>query len=146
MQPVLCEAVAATCSLATRGVARRTVARLCDDGMLNDDLVVLLPVAGGWTVHATPFWNPTQVEPVGPRAAPLAALFRLVQDSSVYCRPMAGGQALAEFVSSVPVIAGGPELVHLLFERGQNLLQDVPMYALHFLPDASFWNAVEAVA
>ncbi|MBA3942944.1 MAG: hypothetical protein H0X37_00105 [Herpetosiphonaceae bacterium] len=128
------------------GSGKTTVARLSlHDLVLNDDLVVLMPTAEGWILHATPFWNPTQVRPTGPACAPLTALFRLVQARTVYAKPMDAGQALAEFVSSVPVVAGDAQLVNLLLARGHSLLRTIPMYALHFLPDASFWNTVEAV-
>ena len=51
------------------GSGKTTVSRLSSgDLVLNDDLVVLLPLERAWQVHATPFSNPTQVQPAPGRA------------------------------------------------------------------------------
>ena len=125
------------------GSGKTTVARLSPGAqVLNDDLVALLPANGGWVAHATPFWNPTQVRP-GLSQGPVAGLYRLVQDRQVYCERVGAAQALAEVIASAPVISAdlgrGPELVH----RGLDLLTQVPVYRLHFLPDDSFWQVVD---
>ncbi len=126
------------------GSGKTTVARLSTGAkVLNDDLVVLLPDSEKWKVFSTPFWNPDQVRPsIG--SAPLAGLYRLVQDRNVYTEAMRPAQALAEFVASVPVIPTSPRLNRVLVERGLSLLASIPACRLHFLPDASFWQVVEA--
>lgn len=126
------------------GSGKTTVARLSpNDRILNDDLVLIMPTAHGWTVHATPFWNPTQVGPPAPGYAHLAALLRLVQAKDVLLDPMRPAQALAEVISCVPVMAVDESLTYELLQRTLRLLEHVPAYRLHFLPDASFWSAVE---
>jgi len=139
------------------GSGKTTVARLSpDDLVLNDDLVLLMPGEQGWTVHATPFWNPSQVNPstlrqaqgsgqrpTSPQSAPLAAMFCLVQAQEVRLEEMGQGEALAELVANVPVIPADPARSHELLEVGRRLLRSVPAYRLHFLPDASFWSVVE---
>lgn len=125
------------------GAGKSTVARLSpNDTVINDDLVVLLPQAGKWTVFATPFWNPTQVKPA-PVSAPLKGLYRLVQDKTVYLEPLGAGQGLAELISNIPVIPDNPFLNMELFTRGRELLENIPAYRLHFLPDDSFWQVVQ---
>lgn len=125
------------------GSGKTTVARLSPAGqVLNDDLLVLMPTGDGWTACSTPFWNPSQVAPAGPRQAPLSALFQLVQDRAVYVEEMEPSQALAELVSSVPVISASPTRSGRLLARGQQILQAVPAHRLHFLPDASFWQVI----
>jgi len=154
------------------GSGKTTVAKLSpDDLVLSDDLVLLVPEGQRWVVHATPFWNPpltsSPLRPpsplptlrlrsgqalgegkggwgVGVRAAPLAAMFCLAQDREVYLEEMGQGQALAELVANAPVIPGDPVRSRSLLELGQRLLCHLPIYRLHFLPDASFWNVVEA--
>lgn len=130
------------------GAGKTTVARLSADGLiLNDDLVVLLPRGRSaepqtrWITHATPFWNPTQVKPTS-ESAPLAGLFRLVQDREVFLEPMGKGQALAEVLSNVPVIPDDPQRNATLIDRCLRLLDDIPAFRLHFLPDDSFWQVI----
>lgn len=125
------------------GSGKSTVARLSpQDIVINDDLVVLMPVDNKWIVFATPFWNPSQVRPV-PDSAPLTGLYRLVQDKQVYLEGIAGGQALAELIANIPVIPDNPFMNSELFVRGRQLLEEIPIYRLHFLPDDSFWQVVE---
>jgi len=124
------------------GSGKTTVARLSPDALvLNDDLVLLMPDGPGWTVHGTPFWNPTQVRPTA-AAAPLAMLLRLVQSTTVYLAPMPFGQALGEMVSSAPVLPADPALCTGVLARCQAILAAVPAHRLHFLPDDSFWGVL----
>lgn len=125
------------------GSGKTTVARLSStDLVLNDDLVVLFPTDFQWIAYATPFYNPTQVEPTGPHAAPIKALLRLVQDTTVYLEPIGTGRAVAELVASAPIIPLVPELNRHLITRSLALLNSTQAYRLHFLPDASFWPMV----
>ncbi len=125
------------------GSGKTTVSRLSqNDKVLNDDLVLLMPGALGWVAYATPFWNPTQVQP-SPCSAPVTGLYRLVQDRQVYLEPMGSGQALAELVSNVPVIPVDAARSLGLLAIGRRLLAQVPAYRLHFLPDDSFWQVVD---
>lgn len=128
------------------GSGKTTVSRLSTgDVVLNDDLVVLLPEQGQWRVYATPFWNPSQVQPTASSAI-LVGLYRLVQDRHVFLEPMHPAQALAEMVSNVPVIPADARRNTQLLERCTHLLFSVPVHRLHFLPDASFWKAIDAQA
>jgi len=125
------------------GSGKTTVARVSSDAqILNDDLVVLLPDALGWNIHATPFSNPTQATPAGPQFAPLAALYRLVQDRRVFVEPIAPAAAMAEVITCSPVVSADPDRALGLLARAEHLVSTVPVQRLHFLPDPSFWAVV----
>jgi hypothetical protein len=125
------------------GSGKTTVSRLSpDDLVLNDDLVLLLPQGNGWQVHATPFWNPSQVHPTR-QSAPLAGMYSLVQSKQVFLRKMSSAQALAELVSNVPIIPEDQARSIELLMRGEKLLESVPAYQLHFLPNDSFWSVID---
>jgi hypothetical protein len=127
------------------GSGKTTVSRLAGEGIvLNDDLLLLLPEGAGWMVYGTPFSNPTQVAPdARQRAARLGGLYRLVQARSVFRELAPPALALAEMVSNVPVIPADPGRLPVLLDRLQQILDDIPAYYLHFLPDSSFWAVVE---
>ncbi|MDD5467596.1 MAG: hypothetical protein PHS96_07300 [Anaerolineales bacterium] len=126
------------------GSGKTTVSRLSQGQLvLNDDLVLILPVDEGWQVHGTPFWNPTQVRP-GPGSAPLGGIYFLVQDKCVFLEPTTPGLALAELVSNAPVIPEDSRRNTELLARCASLLRDAAVYRLHFLPDDSFWAAIDA--
>jgi hypothetical protein len=124
------------------GSGKTTVSRSSvNDEVLNDDLVVLMPQGNTWRMYSTPFWNPTQVEPK-PLAAPLTAMYRLVQDNKVYLETFKTAQALAELMANIPIISSDPAQSGCLMERCITLLHQVPAYRLHFLPDDSFWHVI----
>jgi hypothetical protein len=131
------------------GSGKTTAARLSKHCLvLNDDLLLLLPGSPNsqdqlaWSAYATPFWNPTQVRPAA-AGAPIAGLYRLVQDEKVYLEPMSKGQALAELIANFPVIPDDPGRNESLISRALSLLRAAPAYRLHFLPDDSFWNVID---
>ena len=128
------------------GSGKTTVSRSSvKDEVLNDDLVALRPQENNWMMYSTPFWNPTQIKPK-PLAAPLAAMYRLVQDKSVFLESLKPGQALAEIVANIPIVSANPAQSGLLMERCIKLLQYVPASRLHFLPDDSFWRVISVHA
>jgi hypothetical protein len=124
-------------------VARVSTEALPDTVILNDDLVVLLPGTDRWEMAATPFSNPTQASPSGPHSVPLAALYRLVQDRSVFTEPIDPATAVAEVLASSPVVNADPLRALDLLARADRLVRRVPVRRLHFLPDASFWRVIE---
>jgi hypothetical protein len=125
------------------GIGKTTISRLSGKkNVLNDDLVLLFPDHPGWTVYSTPFYNPTQITPQGNRHAPLAGMYRLVQDQQADLKINSPGQALAEVVANVPVISTDSTRTLELLSRCQSLLEKVPVFRLHFRKDKSFWEII----
>lgn len=126
------------------GSGKTTIARVSSRALvLNDDLVVLLPQAQRWYMHATPFSNPTQVPPAGNQRVPLTALYRLVQDRRVFLEALDPAEALAEVVASSPIVCADPERAVALLDRAAQLTRATPVQRLHFLPDDSFWSLID---
>ena len=128
------------------GAGKTTVSRLSGArNVINDDLIVLYPDAtAGWNAHSTPFSNPTQVAPLAGQSAPLAGLYRLVQDQQVFLEEISPGQALAEVMASVPVISTHSMYSLDLLTRCQSFLENVPIFRLHFRQDDSFWKVIDS--
>lgn len=114
--------------------------------VLNDDLIAVRPGEAGWLAFSTPFGMPEVTarasRPQREASAPLAMLLRLVQAPHISLEPMPLPEALAEIIANVPVIPQDPQRLRLLLERAQRLINTLPTYRLHFLPDASFWGIV----
>lgn len=124
------------------GSGKTTVSRLsANDIILNDDLIAIIPEECGWMVYGTPFTNPKQVNGRNLQA-PLDSMYRLIQDSRVYLDQMSDAQSIAEVISCVPVISTYSTYASNLADRCLNLITTVPVYRLHFLPDASFWRVI----
>jgi hypothetical protein len=137
------------------GSGKTTVARLSSHArLLNDDLVVLLPEASHpaatatreadrWQLIATPFSNPTQVQPTDHQRVPLTALYRLIQDRRVFLEALDPAVAIAEVVASSPIVCADPDRALALLDRAAQLTRAIPVQRLHFLPDASFWDVID---
>ena len=127
------------------GSGKTTVARLSSAHarVLNDDLVVLWPETQRWQLIATPFSNPTQVQPAGHQRVPLTALYRLIQDRRVFLEALDPAVATAEIVASSPIVCADPDRAAALLDRAAQLTRAVPVQRLHFLPDASFWDVID---
>jgi hypothetical protein len=125
------------------GSGKTTIARLSPGIVLNDDLVILLPEGNVWRAFGSPFWNHSQVKPAA-LSAPVTALFWLEQSKRVQLEPLSDSQAIAEMVANVPVIPADSLRSATLLERLYRITQTTPVKKLSFLPDASFWNVIQA--
>jgi hypothetical protein len=111
--------------------------------ILNDDLILLQPHGKMWLAYGTPFWNPTQIEPSN-KNAPIAGMYYLIQDKRVFTQNLSKSMAIAALLSNIPVIPQDTvRSIHMLNLLNQ-IQNSVPVYELHFLPDNSFWNVIQA--
>lgn len=124
------------------GSGKSTVASFSPQGaVLNDDLVLLMPVEGTWWAYPTPFWNaPAAPDPAPP--APVVGLYRLIQDRDVFLEDLRQGVAISEMLSNAPLVSADPDRSHRLIQRCQQILAQVPAFFLHFQPNASFWQVI----
>lgn len=129
--------------LGPSGAGKSTVARLSrSDIILNDDLVYVWKDQATWIMAGTPFTHCDQNPPT-PSTAGLKGMYRLVQDQRVYIEPLHLSQSVAEMIANTPVLSRSPALAPVLLERSKQLLNDVKLNRLHFLPDCSFWDLIE---
>jgi hypothetical protein len=128
------------------GSGKTTICRLSSpsDLVLNDDLLMLLPVNDSWWAYSTPFWNPDQIIPRN-LSVSIGMICCLIQDQIVRLDALPWGQAVAELVASVPIIASDPQLTKLLIERCKKISEKIPVYHLRFLPDVSFWQKIDTI-
>ena len=125
----------------TSGSGKTTAARLSrPDPVLNDDLVLLWPENAGWVMMATPFGKRRG----DIKKAPLSALLRLVKSPDVSIERLPPGRALAELIANSPVISGDPQWLPTLMARWETVLDQVPVYALEFRREPSFWEVIDA--
>ncbi len=126
------------------GSGKTTVARLSSSALvLNDDLTLLRPAEGQWWAYATPFGKPSSPPVSVAERAPLRTLLGLVQDREVRLEKPGPALALAEMVGNAPVVSADPGRAQALLARCQQILQAMPYYRLHFLPDDSFWRVLD---
>jgi hypothetical protein len=123
------------------GSGKTTASQLSKpDPVLNDDLLLLCPSAKGWLVYSTPFGKRRGDLMV----TSLQAALRLVQDREVFLEPLSKGRALTELVANTPIVSSDRLLLPELLERWSDFIDQVPVRALHFRKDPTFWEVVDA--
>lgn len=119
------------------GSGKSTLAALAGH-VLSDELCVVLPTAGGYEVHGTPWWNGRG------ESAPLAAVYRLAWGGEG-ATPLGRGEALRHLATNLVLPLADPGREAAAFESAGRIAAAVPFGRLAFLPhsdvDALLWSA-----
>ena len=135
------------------GAGKTTVSRNRGDADLLSDDQGLLTVDGEMVLlSATPFRGGERIHrhpgaialPNVNRTVPLAGLYHLVQAKDVQVREMPRARQIASLLTAVPIFHGAPYNNARLLDIAAAIVARVPARELHFLPDGSYWDAIEA--
>lgn len=131
------------CFLGPSGSGKTTVAGYSPDcQVLNDDLVLCIPIGGEWQVFSTPFTNHDQ-HPPSPGNGKITAFYRLVKSEVVTKEQLPPAFALAEVFANIPVLSSYPGFAQVLLGRCVDVTSQVPVYRLQFRHEPSFWKIVK---
>ena len=111
--------------------------------VVSDDLSLVLPDGTGRPeLVGSPFRGTYEEgEPVVGRF-PLAAGFRLIQDTRAEVRSVPRSRAMAELVGNLTFVAEQYARAPELWEALEGTFRDVPLAHLHFRQDDSYWDAI----
>jgi len=133
------------------GAGKTTVARLAGTRLvLNDEAVLLRHGAGELWLSGTALLGGSNRRANGWHQ--LRAVLMLEQDEEVRLRPLSRSEAYVRFLTQLfdtaPLIPpevdrGGLSFLEPRADFSASAVRAVPMYALHFRPDDSFWPLVE---
>lgn len=125
------------------GSGKTTVTRLSSGRtILTDELALIKPCNGGYRVYGTPFWG--EFTPGNSNeSADLKGLYLLKKAKSNYLVPLGRAQAIAEIYQCVLFFSNEKHLLGRVLDTCSNLAASVPVQALHFLPDPSFWQILD---
>jgi hypothetical protein len=108
--------------------------------VLGDDLVIARPDERIWVAQSTPFWNPDRVgRSPQPAEALIVGIYKLVKAGEVRLEPLSLSVATAELAANCPVLNADPAKLGVLVDRCRTLAHAVPVRALHFRKEPSFW-------
>jgi len=125
------------------GAGKTTISRLAppDVALLTDEISYLRRNGHGYIAHGTPFAG--ELAKVGENIqAPLAALFLLRQAPENKIQPVSEGEALRAVMESILFFAHDSELVNQVFESACDLVRQVPVFRLSFVPDHRVWELI----
>jgi len=95
----------------------------------------------GYVAYGTPFAG--ELAKVGENAqAPLAALYLLQKGSENTIEPVKASDAARMLLENVLFFANDSELVSLVFESACEVVRNVPVYRLTFVPDERVWELI----
>jgi hypothetical protein len=125
------------------GAGKSTVSSLSaeqGDWVLDEDQLLLKPQeAGPWQAQAWGYSLQTS-------AAPLTAVFKLVQDTEDRLVPLSSLQTahfLMDRVLDVMGLALEKRFLEQIFHRIADLARHIPGYELHFRKSADFWGLID---
>lgn len=124
------------------GAGKTTVCKVSTKcKVLNDDIVLLMPLSSSWKIISTPFTNPTQVKPeMG--EAPLKMILELKQANEHSVSEVTNAKAIANLLSHIPVISQSSLHAPMLLSRVTDIIHRTKSAELHFLPDDGFWKII----
>lgn len=126
------------------GAGKTTIARLAptDATLLTDEISYLRRNGHGYLAYGTPFAG--ELARVGENVqAPLAALYLLQKGPENAIEPVKGSEAARKLLENVLFFTHDTELVGLVFESACELVRNVPVYTLTFVPDESIWEQIK---
>jgi hypothetical protein len=111
--------------------------------VLGDDLVIARPDGRVWVAQSTPFWNRDRVgRSPQPAEALIVGIYKLVKAGEVRLEPLSLSVAAAELAANCPVLNADPANLGELVDRCRALAHAVPVNALHFRKEPSFWSVL----
>jgi hypothetical protein len=125
------------------GAGKTTISRLApaDALLLTDEISYVCRNGHGYVAHGTPFAG--ELAKVGENIrAPLAALYLLHQGPVNTIEPVKGSDAVRLLMENVLFFANDHELVSMVFETACELVRQVPVYHLTFVPDQRVWEMI----
>lgn len=125
------------------GAGKSTVARLsCGKTVLSDDLLLLKKVDGEFKVFPVPNWGDKQLGRRQNKPYPINSMYKLIKDKQVYLEKFSSACALAD-IFTIPHVPVEYIPADGLLGTFAGLINCIPYYGLHFLPEPSFWNCIE---
>lgn len=125
------------------GVGKTTIARLSPGATLLSDDIPLVKIVNAPLIFGTPFWGDLAVG--GEKtSAPLAGVYFPVKDKENYIERLKPRQVFEKLLLNVVFFFKNEKFSKQLFNLCFDLATKVPGYELHFLPDISFWECIDA--
>jgi hypothetical protein len=127
------------------GVGKSTIVSLSPrKKSLGGDMVAALPGEhGGFGAESIPYLQ-DWTGPVAPLAAPIKGLYFPVQSRDNFLAGLQPSQILKRLLPCLLLFTTWGPRLQQVFESATRLATEVPGYELHFRPEPSFWEVIDA--
>jgi len=129
------------------GAGKTTMARLAPPGvqLLTDEISYVRRDGDGFRVYGTPFSGELGIQGENV-SAPLAAIHLIEHGPANRMESVAEGEAVRRLMRNTLFFAQEGALVSQVFATVCELVRQVPVYRLEFVPDARVWEMISADA
>jgi hypothetical protein len=125
------------------GSGKTTIARLSEDKViLSDELIAIRSINGSYQAYGTPFMGEFASGGVNIKAD-LRHIFLLKKDHRNFLMLLDQRERLKELFQCIVFFGENTDLLNTLFNLCTDIVEEVPFYQLHFLPDRSFWECIK---
>jgi hypothetical protein len=127
------------------GSGKTTIARLSEDKViLSDELIAIRSINGSYQAYGTPFMGEFAGGGVNIKAD-LRHIFLLKKDHRNFLMLLDQRERLKELFQCIVFFGENTNLLNTLFYLCTDIVEKVPFYQLHFLPDRSFWACIKTM-
>ena len=126
------------------GAGKTTISRLApaDATLLTDEISYVRPGEQGYQAFGTPFKG--EIEKPGENvAAPIGALYFLVQGAANRIDPLSNAEASRRLLRNILFFAEELELVRQVVDSACRFVTQVPCSQLTFVPDPGVWELIQ---
>ena len=125
------------------GAGKTTITRLSPGATLLSDDIPLVKIGDAPLIFGTPFWGDLAV--AGEKtSAPLAGIYFPVKDRKNYTERLKPRQVIEKLLPNVVFFFKNEKFSKQLFNLSFDLATKVPAFELHFLPNPSLWECIDA--
>ncbi len=125
------------------GAGKTTIARLSPGATVLSDDLPLVKIGHPPLIFGTPFLGDLAIGGEN-TSAPLVGIYFPVKDQKSFTERLKPGQVFEKLLPNVVFFFKNKELSKQLFSLCFDLATKIPGYELHFLPDVSFWECMDA--
>jgi len=125
------------------GAGKTTMVRAApaDAALLTDEISYVRRVGEGYTAYGTPFTG--ELAKLGENiSAPIAGLYHLVQAPRNRVTRLGPGDAVRGLLEGILFFSEDPELVNCVFQSACDVVSQLPVYRLEFMPDERVWDLI----
>ncbi len=125
------------------GAGKTTITRLSPGATLLSDDIPLVKIGDAPLIFGTPFWGDLAV--AGEKtSAPLTGIYFPIKDRMNYTERLKPRQVIEKLLPNVVFFFKNEKFSKQLFNLSFDLATKVPAFELHFFPNPSFWECIDA--
>ena len=124
------------------GAGKTTIALLSKDcTLLSDEISLIKKINGKFIIFGTPFWGDLAISGENTESQ-LKGIYFHKKDNKNYLEEIKPSKILELLLPNIVFFVDNQKFTLKIFNLCMELIENIPGYKLHFLPDPSFWSCI----